>query len=391
MIIDRYLMREVLLPFAVVALILVAIFTAYSLTRFLTDAVGGLLATPDVLYLTALKVVIALEVLLPIAMYIGVILGLSRLYNDSEMTVLRACGMPERRLLRPVITIALGLAVLVAVLSLLVRPWAYRESFTVQARAEANLPVERIRAGRFYHDPDHQRTVFVEHYVTVDAGGDTGADHRNDQSGDPDTGAARVQAGDRTLGRLFIRSHDGDGLELVSAARGSLRLEEDGQRYRLALQDARIFRRTAQGPQLYGRIGEFISHLDLGAVAAVDRKAKALPSETLWHSDVTAEVSEFQWRLSTALSTLLLSLLAVPLSRSRPRQGKYARLLLAIAIYAVYYNLLGLARTWLEQGLIPPLPGIWWVPVGLALVVLAWWTSEIRLGWRRRRGGRASA
>ncbi len=74
----------------------------------------------------------------------------------------------------------------------------------------------------------------------------------------------------------------------------------------------------------------------------------------------------FQWRMSTPISALLLALAAIPLSRSRPRQGRYAKMLLAIGIYAIYFNLLDVSRSWVEQG---SLSFIWWVPGALALLV----------------------
>jgi lipopolysaccharide export system permease protein len=91
--------------------------------------------------------------------------------------------------------------------------------------------------------------------------------------------------------------------------------------------------------------------------------------------------------LSTPLSTILLALVGVPLSRSNPRRGKYAKLGVAIVIFAVYYQLFVIARTWVEKGRVDPLIGIWWVPLLLAglAVFLLWRTGEV---FYRCRGGR---
>ncbi|MFN2164802.1 MAG: LptF/LptG family permease, partial [Anaerolineae bacterium] len=67
----------------------------------------------------------------------------------------------------------------------------------------------------------------------------------------------------------------------------------------------------------------------------------------------------------------------IPMSRSRPRQGRYARMLLALVIYAVYFNLLDVARTWVELG---KASGIWWAPASLAVLVVA-----LYLPWRKLR------
>jgi lipopolysaccharide export system permease protein len=58
---------------------------------------------------------------------------------------------------------------------------------------------------------------------------------------------------------------------------------------------------------------------------------------------------------------LVLTLIAVPLSRLRPRQGRYSRVGFAIVVYFVYSNLLSAAKIWIEKGDIPPALGVWWV------------------------------
>jgi lipopolysaccharide export system permease protein len=68
---------------------------------------------------------------------------------------------------------------------------------------------------------------------------------------------------------------------------------------------------------------------------------------------------------------LLLTLLAVPLARTSPRQGRYGKLLISILVYVIFYNLGILARVWLQKGVTPPLIGMWWVDgVFLASVAL---------------------
>ena len=67
--------------------------------------------------------------------------------------------------------------------------------------------------------------------------------------------------------------------------------------------------------------------------------------------------------------------MAVPLSRVRPRSGRYARVLLAAVIYALYFNFIGIARTEVERG---ALPHLWWAPAGLAVFLGAAWLASRR-------------
>ena len=93
-------------------------------------------------------------------------------------------------------------------------------------------------------------------------------------------------------------------------------------------------------------------------IEPVGYKRKAALTTHLANSDSTEDIAEFQWRLSTTLSTVLLGLLGFPLSRAEARQGKYSKLLAAVFVYAVYYNLNVMAKTWVEQGVVGPFPGI---------------------------------
>ena len=102
-------------------------------------------------------------------------------------------------------------------------------------------------------------------------------------------------------------------------------------------------------------------------VEAVGYKTKAAATSTLAGQDDLKAQAEWQWRWSNGLSTLLLASVALPLSRTRPRSGRYARIVLAVVIYALYYNVLGVVRSGVEQG---TLDSLWWAPAGLALVLI---------------------
>jgi lipopolysaccharide export system permease protein len=108
-------------------------------------------------------------------------------------------------------------------------------------------------------------------------------------------------------------------------------------------------------------------------------RRKAASTLQLIGSTRREDIAELQWRLSTLLSTVLLAVLGVPLSKSNPRRGKYAKLGLAIIIFAFYYQMFVIAKTWVEKSLVPPLIGIWWVPLLLALlaVFFLWRTGEV--------------
>jgi len=339
MIIDRYLIREVVQPFWAIFLTLIIIFVTFSLGRYMVTADAGLLQLGEVLHLTFLKLVISLEILLPLSLYLAVITGLGRLYTDSEIYALRAGGVSEARLLRPVMRLTLILALLVATFSILARPWAYSRSYTVRAAAEASAEIGRIKQARFYTFGKDRRTVFIKHIASNGTG----------------------------LDGVFIRSRKGDDIQVITASTGVFSYFKLPGFHQLRLSDARIFRKVADGTDISAKFGTLSLWLPVEAPKDPGYKVKSTGTLALIQSDDPGDKAELQWRLSTPVSALLLALLAIPLSRSQPRQGRYAKLILAVVVYAIYANLLDISRSWVQQG---SLGYIWWVPGILLLVVL---------------------
>lgn len=354
MILDRYLRREISGPLLGVSLTLVVVFTTYSLSVFLTDASSGLIGPAQVATLTGLKALIALEVLLPIGLYVAVLVGMGRLYSDSEMDALRSAGVGEMRLLWPVLRLALLLALLVALLSTVIRPWAYTTSYRLREEAKVESEIDRIRPGRFYSYDDGRRTVFIER--------SRGA-------------LSRMQG-------VFIRSRDDSGLEVITAPEGSFssRISED--RHQLTLRGSTLYKTGNDGPDLFARFDELTLRVPIRQPMPLTERPKMASTLALSRSTQARERAEYQWRLSTPVSTLLLAMLAIPLSRSRPRAGRFARLLVALILYVLYFNLLGMARTWVEQ---QTLSSIWWVPGLLAAI-----TALCLTPWRSVRAALAS-
>lgn len=320
MIIDRYLLRRLLPAVAGIAIVLSTIFATFSLARFLTDASAGLLQMSEVFRLAALRWLIAQDVLLPIALYLGLILSWGRLREDLEIDALRAGGVSEFRLLRSTMGLAVVLSLVVAICSLWLRPWAWQASYSIEAEADASADIQRITSAAF-NAYANDRTVFIE----------------------------RIGADGRLTG-VFIRKRSDGDFELMSAPAGEFTAYVTPESHELRLREARIFLESRDDPGVLGRIGELTLRIEASRPRPVDDKAKAKDTRTLLGSTDNHDRAEMQWRLSAPLSVFLLLATAVPLTRSGPREGRYGRLLVAIAVYAVYFNFIGVGRTWVEQG-----------------------------------------
>ncbi len=345
LIISRYLLGQILRPLAAVFGVLVALFASYSVNGFLSDAVAGLLPAGAIAELTGLKVLIALEVLIPASLYVAVLVSFARLYADSEFTAMFALSVRPSAIMRTVLSLAACLALVVGGLSLFVRPWAYQRLHALSSRAGSLLDVDAMQAGSFYVDQNGARVIFLAH---------------RDGSGTP----AR---------NVFVKLRHSDRTEIVSAklayAAPNPAANAGSEIY---LRDAYLYeidRANKQADEVLQAQGILVDP-DSRDLQPPAYSAVAASSARIARSGATEDIAEFQWRLSTPLSTLLLGMLGVPLARTKPRENRYSRLAVATLTYFGYYLLFTSARTWVQHGAISKVPGIWWVPALLTLVLL---------------------
>lgn len=350
-ILERYIIREISRPLAAIVAILAALFACFSTARYLAQAVTESLAITTVARLVVLKTVIALEVLVPVALYACVVMVLSRMHRDQEVTAMYAAGVNGLRVARAVLLLALAVAVLVGFLSVVARPWAYAGSYLIDARAQAEISLERMQPRRFYGSEDSGRVSFI--------GGR-----------EPDSGNARD---------VFLYRRTADGQSEIILARSAHQPPIEAQRRtQVELFEGVLYRLPADARGDTGvEFGRLVMFLD-EPEAVVGYKRKAAPTAELLLSDAPRDIAELQWRLSRPVSTLLLALIAVPLSRGSSRRGRHERSVTAALVFAIYYNLSGLAQNWVEQGTVGALPGVWWLQALLVLAVLLLFHPELR-------------
>ena len=100
----------------------------------------------------------------------------------------------------------------------------------------------------------------------------------------------------------------------------------------------------------------------------VINKSDAKPTLMLMQSKHLDDIAALQWRLSIPVTVPIVSLIALALSKTNPRQGRYIKLLPAVLIYIVYLIFLITARSGIEEQAIPTSLGLWWVHVVFLLL-----------------------
>lgn len=344
MIIHRYFAKEILQSLAAVVIILLLIFMTRYLVLYLSDAAAGKISGEIVFDMLALRTVTSFSVILPFGLYIAVLLAFGRLYKDSEMTALSACGVGPSRIIRTVLVVAVACSAIVSIFSFWATPWAQEKVYQVREEAQAETPFATIAAGQFSGIGNGGQVFYVEELS-------------EDRS---------------RLKDVFIQALQKDGqFDIFSARSGHQYVDPRTNARYLVLEDG--FRYIGYPGRADFKIQQFEKNamrLEEQEIVPMHRTRWATPTAELLESDELLDRAEFQGRFAMPVATILLAVLGVLLSRTSPRQGRFAKLFIAILVFITYYNTLGVAQSWVVRGEIPILIGAWWVH-GFLLVIIA--------------------
>lgn len=324
MIIFRYITREVLVSTLAVTAILMLIITSARLIKYLSDAAAGKLEASAVLLVLFYRMPGFLELLLPLGLFLGILLAYGRLCLDSEMAVLRATGFSDHRLLRYAYGPTVVVGLLVMLLSLWLTPLGLQKAEQLLASQDARSELELVTPGRFLSQSAGQVT-YAEAF------------------------------GDEQLQQVFLsrRGEDGRPSILVAEAAERRLFPEAQQRFLVLLNGYRYDGRPGEKEITRIRYSEYGIQLEEPELASEIRDIDAKPTITLLASDNVRDRAALHWRFALPVLVLVVALLAVPLSYTNPRQGRFAKLIPSILLYLLYMALLTTARSNVESGASP--------------------------------------
>ncbi len=347
-----------------VTAVLLVILLSNQLARVLSQAAANEFPQGVVLALIGLTSAGYLTIVVPIGFFLAIMLALGRLYHESEMAAMQSCGFGTLQLYRPIAILGVLIAALLVWLSFWAIPQAMTRAQEIRASAYRDAQLGMLEPGRFRtfgsggvvfyaervddHGVLHNVHVFVDH-GTIEGGSE----------GEIEVWvAARAeQRGAGQTEQLFVM-YDGEMYQGVPGA-GEFRIME------------------------FTEAGFPIA---VGGNTSVASSAEMKSSAELLNSPDIRDRAELQRRMSTPVLALVLMVLAVPLARLRPREGRFGRMGIAIVAYFVYSLLLDASREWLESGAVPEYVGLWWVHgtvlcIGLGLLV----RDSAPLRWRLAR------
>ncbi|WP_435275832.1 LPS export ABC transporter permease LptF [Psychrobium sp. nBUS_13] len=355
MIIFSYLIREALKSQMAVLFVLMSIFISNKFVRTLADAVDGDLPGELVATLLMLNLPKLAGLILPLSLFLGILMAHSRMYADSEMTVMHATGISEWYVTRVTLVLAFIMMCVAGLNSIWLGPWAQEKEYQVLEESQAQAGISSIAPGRFQYSSNKKAVIYVE----------------------------KIEDG--KLNHVFVAQMPGEEdlvqeSSVVIATQGNV-IEETSGSEQLKLNNGNRYQGIAgeaQGTQI--EFSEYQMQIKEQEVEQRRRKLSAIPLLQLIENGDVDSMAEVHWRIAIPLTIPLLTLIAVPLARVNPRQGKFAKLFPAIMLFLGYYVMLMAGRSALEDEVIPMKFGLWWIHISAFVLGLALLMKEREVG-----------
>ena len=323
-------------------IVLLGITVATQLVRFLGLAAGGSITFTGVFALLALTSFNYLPVLLSLTLFIAVLMALTRSYRDSEMNVWFSSGLSLTAWIRPVLSFAVPVVALIALLSLLLSPWAITKSEEFRSYMDSRDDVSQVTPGVFRESKQNERVFFVEN----------------------------VNEGENMVANVFVSSTQHHNTGIMVARRGFLQTAENGDRFLVLLNGRRYEGTPGTSDYKLSEFERYSMRIEARDIKAALPSAKSLPTLELLRNPSPLNRGELTWRIGLPLSALLLALLAIPLSFVNPRAGRSLNLVLAVLVYMIYNNVLSIAQAWVAQERLGLAVGLWGVHLTMLLILV---------------------
>lgn len=353
---QRALVREFAGLGLLIFTILLAIVVLSQLIRLLGDAVSGALAEEGVITLMGFASLNYLPVLFALSLFLSVLLTLIRCYRDSEMVVWFSSGVSLTRWIRPVLWYTLPVVVVIALLSLVLSPWALSKAEEYKNRLSSRDDVSAATPGVFRESGQTGRVYFIE----------------------------KVEPGKNHVSNIFVQSMQNGRMGTVVAKEGMQETAPNGDRFLVLLNGTRYEGVPGQHDFKIVQFERYKMRIEVAEAKLGMRRLQSISTPELLRHPSALNKSELEWRLGMPMSALVLALLAIPMSYVNPRAGRSFNLVVALVIYMIYNNINSVINASIGQGRIDAVAGFLGVHFSMLMLVALLFYHRITLfSWRR--------
>lgn len=348
MILTKYIFKEIFKTQMICFIVLFSVFMCQTVIKLLSKASAGTMPVDVVSEMVLYSMPSVGFILLPLTLYVGIIIALSRMSSDSEMVVMKSTGVSSKTFMKIAMVLASMTAAITAYNSFVLMPRATLEQKILREASQNDPQYLPIESGKFTNFGDY--TIYIQKV----------------------TG----QKSDRNLGQVFIFKDISlvqglyDELMCVIADSGNVKFDENGTQW-VTLYNGNSYKTQPFG----GDFKKFNFKTFSVPVASEsnsdyeDETLQSTPTSVLWDSDDRKAKVELQWRAAPVLACFILAIIAIPLSMINPRQGKFSRLGPAIILFAAYYMCLLSLRNFINADKFWLIPGLYFVPIAFFFFV----------------------
>lgn len=332
--------------------VLLLIIMTSQIVRLLGEAAVGVLASGAVWTVMGFTAIRYLPTLFSLMLFITVLATLTRMWRDSEMVIWFTSGQSIYDFINPVLRFALPIAIVTAVLSLWVSPWAMQKNREYREQMLRQQDTTQIAPGVFRESGGAGRVYFIENF------------------------SEEAQQGNN----VFVQIRRDDKIAVITAAHGAMHVDENGERW-LMLEQGRALE-GVPGSAAYDTM-EFAQgrvRVDAPKQTAVSPNVRAMPSAELFASNDPQHKAELAWRIALPICGLILSLLAVPLAFYNVRGGRAFNLIFALTLAFFYYNCINIVQSWIASGKLPAMIGMWPLHAAFGLLAVFLFRRRARMG-----------
>lgn len=378
-IIDRYVVRQLLLPFTLGLLVFTFVFIIPGLIQYAEEFIAK--GVPSAVVLQAMLALVpsALALTIPMALLLGILVAFSRLSADREFVAMQACGLSITRLLWPVGVVSVLCWAATAYVLMVAVPssnQAFREILyrVLAARAEGE-----VRPHVFF--TDFPNLVLYAREVPA-SGGWTGVFIADNRPGQP---AATYLA---RRGRVLL-NREQRTVEMV-LEEGSRHAADPAGPYEVTRFERLVL--SVDPETIFPRAGPAKGDNEMSIAELRARIAERRREGIATHNDEMA----IHRRYSIPIACLVFGLIGVALGATNRRDGTLGSFVLGLLVIFAYYVPLYLGPALAKGGLLPPWFAVW-LPnliLGAGGVVLFAWRDRsvdrplLSLAWLERLQGR---
>jgi lipopolysaccharide export system permease protein len=347
-ILEKYLLKEILVSSLSVFLIFMVILSSNTMLRLIEEASTGTFPTYLLFPVIFVKITQYSIYIIPISLFFGIIISLGKFYNSNEMAIISSSGQSVFDIAAIIKKIIVPSFFIVALFSLYLTPMVIEYRYKLEHKLNSEERIEEMKPGRFTSSQSGKATFFIQ---SIDK---------------------------NILKKIFFNSANEIGSTVENSKSATYYKDQNNHRF-ILLKDG-IITETLSSIDADTKITEYEEHgLMLGKelIGFENDKLEAKSTYDLFMSNSLASRAELQARLMLPLATLILGFLAIPISYSSPRRGRYDKIFLGALVYFVYFIAMSVTEKMFLLELTPSFLGLWWLHlIVIAIIIRIYYQDE---------------